>query len=96
MSAANGAVRCCYRWSGRSRTRTEGSSRRGRIAIGLYIRLGILETPVFARVVAENRVARAPVAEVLRRHPREILLTALCRTATEQAPFYVFTAFVFA
>jgi metabolite-proton symporter len=65
------------------------------VALGLYIRLGILETPVFARLVAENRVVRAPVREVLRSQPREIVLTALCRMA-EQAPFYLFTAFVFA
>src|SRR6185295_1368763 len=63
------------------------------IALGLYIRLGILETPVFVRLVAERRIERAPVLEVLRRQPREIILTALCRMA-EQAPFYVFTAFV--
>ncbi|TMJ46124.1 MAG: MHS family MFS transporter, partial [Alphaproteobacteria bacterium] len=62
--------------------------------IGLYIRLGILETPVFQRVVAEERVARAPVLEVIRRQPKEIILTALARMA-EQAPFYIFTAFVF-
>jgi MFS family permease len=65
------------------------------VGLGLYIRLGILETPVFVRLVAERRIERAPVLEVLRRQPREIILTALCRMA-EQAPFYVFTAFVFA
>ena len=65
------------------------------VGVGLYVRLGILETPVFARLSAERRIERAPVAEVLRRHPREIVLTALCRMA-EQAPFYIFTAFVFA
>jgi len=65
------------------------------VALGLYIRLGILETPVFARLVAENRVVRAPVREVLRSQPREIILTALCRMA-EQAPFYIYTAFIFA
>jgi metabolite-proton symporter len=65
------------------------------IALGLYIRLGIMETPVFARLVAERRIERTPVLEVLRRQPREIVLTALCRMA-EQAPFYLFTAFVFA
>ena len=64
------------------------------IGIGLYIRLGILETPTFARLVAENRVERAPAVEVIRRQPREILLTALARMA-EQAPFYIFTAFIF-
>ncbi len=65
------------------------------IAVGLYIRLGILETPVFRRLVRERRIERAPVLAVLRQHPREIILTALCRMA-EQAPFYLFTAFVFA
>ncbi len=65
------------------------------VGLGLYIRLGIQETPVFARLVAERRIERAPVLEVLRRQPREVILTALCRMA-EQAPFYLFTAFVFA
>lgn len=62
--------------------------------IGLYIRLSILETPTFAKLVAENRVERTPVLEVFRRQPREILLSA-CARIGEQAPFYVFTAFVF-
>ncbi len=65
------------------------------VALGLYIRLGIEETPVFVRLVAERRIERTPVLEVIRRQPREIILTALCRMG-EQAPFYVFTAFVFA
>jgi MFS family permease len=47
------------------------------VGIGLYIRLGIVETPVFQRVVEEQRVANAPVIEVLRRQPKEIILTAL-------------------
>ena len=64
------------------------------VGIGIYIRLGILETPVFQRILDEERVARAPVIEVIRRHPREIILTALCRMA-EQGPFYIFAAFVF-
>ena len=34
-------------------------------------------------------------SKCIRRQPREIILTALCRMA-EQAPFYLFTAFVFA
>jgi metabolite-proton symporter len=64
------------------------------VGIGLYIRLGILETPIFARLAAENRLERTPMIEVFRRHPREILLTALVRLS-EQTPFYLFTAFVF-
>jgi MFS family permease len=64
------------------------------VGVGLYIRLGILETPAFSRLVSENRVERVPVLEVIKRQPREIVLTALARMA-EQAPFYIFTAFVF-
>jgi MFS family permease len=64
------------------------------VGVGLYIRLGILETPAFSRLVSENRVEPVPVLEVIKRQPREIVLTALCRMA-EQAPFYIFTAFVF-
>jgi MFS family permease len=65
------------------------------VAVGLWIRLGILETPVFRRLVAERKIERAPIVEVLRKQPRTILLSALLRMA-EQAPFYIFTAFVFA
>ena len=45
-------------------------------------------------LVAENRVEKTPALEVIRRQPKEILLTALARMG-EQAPFYIFTAFVF-
>ena len=65
------------------------------VGIGLWVRLGILETPVFQKLVSERKVEKAPIAEVIRRQPREILLSALLRMA-EQAPFYIFTAFVFA
>ena len=65
------------------------------VAIGLYIRLGILETPAFRRLVAENRIERTPVTEVIKRQPRSIILTALARMA-EQAPAYIYLAFVFA
>lgn len=64
------------------------------VAIGLWIRLSIMETPVFRRLLAEQRIERAPVLEVIRRQPRQILLSAFARMA-EQAPFYIFTAFVY-
>lgn len=63
------------------------------IGVGLYIRLGVMETPVFARMAAEKRVESAPVTVVLRRHWREIALTAFVRSG-QQAPFYIFTTFV--
>jgi len=64
------------------------------VGVGLYIRLGILETPVFAKLLAERKVERTPMLTVIKRHPKEILLSALARMA-EQAPFYIFTAFIF-
>src|SRR6204780_5483492 len=63
------------------------------VAIGLWIRLGILETPVFQRLVAEKKIERAPIIEVLKRQPREVILSALLRMA-EQTPGYIFNAFV--
>jgi MFS family permease len=65
------------------------------VGIGLWIRLSILETPIFQEVVNNNRIEAAPVLEVIKKHPREIILSALARMA-EQAPFYIFTAFIFA
>lgn len=64
------------------------------VGVGLWVRLGILETPTFRKLLAERKIERAPVLEVIRKQPREILLSALARMS-EQAPFYVFTAFVF-
>src|SRR5262249_35041497 len=55
---------------------------------------GIFETPVFAKLLAERKVERTPILEVIKRHPKEIVLSAFARMA-EQAPFYIFTAFIF-
>lgn len=65
------------------------------VAVGLWIRLGILETPIFQRLVSEKRIERAPIIEVIKKQPKEIVLSALLRMS-EQAPFYIFTAFIFA
>src|SRR5499427_7347521 len=64
------------------------------IAIGLYIRLGIMETPTFRRIVAEERIERAPALEVIKRQPKQIILAALARMG-EQAPGSIYHAFVF-
>ena len=64
------------------------------VGIGLWIRLGILETPVFQQLVKNDRIERVPVVEVCKRQWKEILLSAGLRMS-EQAPFYIFTAFVF-
>ncbi len=65
------------------------------IVAGLYIRLGVVETPVFRRMQRENRIERAPLREVIKRQPREIVLTCLARVV-ENTSFYVFTVFILA
>jgi MFS family permease len=64
------------------------------VGVGLYIRVGILETPTFAALAERREIAPRPVLEVIQRHSKLILLSALARTG-QQACFYVFTAFVF-
>jgi metabolite-proton symporter len=65
------------------------------VGVGLWIRLGILETPVFQKLLDQNKIESAPIVEVIKKQPREIILSALLRMA-EQAPFYIFTAFIYA
>jgi metabolite-proton symporter len=65
------------------------------VGIGLWIRLGILETPVFQQLLDDKKIEKTPIIEVFKKHPKQILLSALLRMS-EQAPFYIFTAFIFA
>jgi len=65
------------------------------VGVGLWIRLGILETPVFQALLSQRKIERAPIIEVVKKQPKEIVLSAFVRMA-EQAPFYIFTAFIFA
>jgi MFS family permease len=64
------------------------------VGVGLYIRLGIMETPAFRKIVAEQRVERVPVIEVLKRQPKQVILSALARMG-QMAPAYIYVAFVF-
>ena len=63
------------------------------VFVGLYIRVGVLETPVFEELKARGAVAKAPLVEVVRRNWREIGLTALLRTG-QQVEFYIFTTYI--
>ena len=62
------------------------------VAIGLYIRLKILETPMFAKRLKENKLSRLPSWDAITQHWKPIVLSALARMS-EQAPFYVITSF---
>jgi MFS family permease len=57
------------------------------IGIGLYVRLKIDETPVFAEEKARNLVPKAPLAELLRMQRREIVLGAASVLGYFSVPF---------
>jgi MFS family permease len=62
------------------------------VGIGLYIRVRILETPMFARRLQRKQISRLPSVDAIRTHWKPILLSAFARLS-EQAPFYVITSF---
>ena len=63
------------------------------VAIGLYVRLRVLESPAFGEVKRQAAVVRNPVWQVLKEQPLEVLTSAFVRLS-EQAPFYLFVTFV--
>ena len=65
------------------------------VGIGLYIRIGILESPVFANIKAQGKIVRAPIKVVIKENWREVALTTLLRTG-QLAPYYITTTFILA
>jgi MFS family permease len=65
------------------------------VGVGLWIRLAIFETPVFQQLLDKKKIERTPIIEVVKKHPKEIILSALLRTS-EQAPTFIFNTFIFA
>lgn len=59
--------------------------------IGMFIRLKIMESPLFQQAQAAEPPARVPILDVVRRHPRNVLLAMGARFA-ENAFFYIFSA----
>ncbi len=64
------------------------------LGLGLFIRLHILETPLFARARAQGATSTRPLVDLVRNHPRNLLLAMGARFA-ENACFYVFTVFIY-
>jgi len=62
------------------------------IGVGLFVRLRLLETPTFTKLRAETAPSAAPLLEVIRNHPREILVGMGMRFA-QNVLFYIFTVF---
>jgi MFS transporter, MHS family, shikimate and dehydroshikimate transport protein len=63
------------------------------LGVGLFIRLHILESPLFAKVRDRKQQPAVPFFEVLRRYPRNVLLAMGARFA-DNGSFYIFTVFV--
>jgi metabolite-proton symporter len=63
------------------------------IAVGLYVRLRVTETPVFTEaVVARHKVERNPAMTALRKHPRNFVVVLGARLA-ENGLGYLFPVF---
>ena len=63
------------------------------LAVGLFIRLQIFESPLFAKVREQKQEAAVPFFDVLKRYPRNVVLAIGARLA-ENASFYLFSVFV--
>jgi MHS family shikimate/dehydroshikimate transporter-like MFS transporter len=61
---------------------------------GLYIRLKVTETPAFERVQAAGKIAKFPVVDVLRHHPKVVLFTAMIYLGAITVPFYTVWVFL--
>jgi metabolite-proton symporter len=64
------------------------------LGTGLFVRLHILETPLFAQAQAQRTTSPRPLIDLVRRYPRNLLLAMGARFA-ENACFYVFTVFIY-
>lgn len=60
------------------------------VLVGLWVRLRVTESPLFAEL---PRKARMPLVEVLRTHPRALLSAFAARIGVDVA-FYTFTAYI--
>ncbi|MCA9119480.1 MAG: MHS family MFS transporter [Planctomycetaceae bacterium] len=63
------------------------------LGVGMFIRVRILESPLFANIKSKQPLPSLPVLEVLRKHPGNVLLAMGARFA-ENASFYIFSVFV--
>jgi metabolite-proton symporter len=63
------------------------------VLVGLWIRVTIAETPQFAKATEDGAKPEMPLLQVLRRHPRGLLIAMAARVGTDVA-FYTFTAYI--
>jgi metabolite-proton symporter len=63
------------------------------VLVGLWIRLSIAESPLFREVEQTETKAAAPIVDVLRRYPKQVLLAVGARVGVDVA-FYTFVLFI--
>lgn len=63
------------------------------LGIGMFIRMRIVESPLFARAQESGEISKLPILDVVRKHPKNVLLAMGARFA-ENACFYIFSVFV--
>ena len=63
------------------------------VIVGLWVRLKLMESPAFQKVLDEQRVASVPIARVFRTAWRPLVLATLAMVAT-YVLFYLMTAFL--
>ena len=63
------------------------------LAVGLFIRFQVFESPLFTQVQEKKTVSRLPILEVFRNYRRSVAVAMGARFA-ENACFYIFTVFV--
>jgi metabolite-proton symporter len=63
------------------------------VAVGMFIRLRVMEPAMFLAVKQSGGQSRMPIIEAVRRHPRNVLLAMAARLA-ENAAFYLYSVFV--
>jgi len=63
------------------------------LGVGLFIRVKVMETPLFVAVQTSKKPTTLPILEVIRDYPKNVLLAMGARFA-ENASFYIITVFV--
>jgi len=63
------------------------------LGIGMFIRLKVMESPLFSRAQEKKGVSKIPIVEVFKKHPKNVFLAMGARFA-ENACFYIFSVWV--
>ncbi|APZ96033.1 MFS transporter [Fuerstiella marisgermanici] len=63
------------------------------LAVGMFIRVQVMESPLFANVQHKKTVSPLPILDVFRHYPKNVALAMGARFA-ENACFYIFSVFI--